>query len=76
MGTFLSRHHCGFRNGYRIQQCLLVMFEKWKAAAEIMKKIFGELLTNLSKALDYLQPDGSLEKMHAYGFSIRALRLV
>ena len=41
-----------------------------------MKKIFGELLTNLSKAFDYLQPDGSLEKMHAYGFSIPALRLV
>ena len=72
---FLSKHQCGFRNGYSTQQCLLAMLEKWRSAVD-NKKTFGVLLTDLSKAFDCLSHELLLAKLHAYGFSIPALRLV
>ena len=32
MDAFLSRHQCGFRNGYGAQQCLLAMYKETKSA--------------------------------------------
>ena len=32
MDAFLSRHQCGFRNGYGTQQCLLAMYKEMKSA--------------------------------------------
>ena len=40
------------------------------------KKTFGALLTDLSKTFDCLSNELLLAKLHAYGFSIPALRLV
>ena len=74
MGAFLSKHLCGFRIGYITQQCLLAMLEKWRSAAD--NKTFGVLLTDLSKAFNCLSHEILLEKLHACGFSIPALRLV
>ena len=48
------------------------MLEKCRSAV----KIFGVLLTDLSKAFDCLLHELLLAKMHAYRFSIPALRLV
>ena len=44
----LSKHQCGFRQGYNTQHCLLVMVEKWK---KVLHKgvVGGALLTDLSK---------------------------
>ena len=75
MDAFLSKHKCGFRKGYRTQQCLLTMLENWRSAVD-NKKTFGVLLTDLSKAFDCLSHELLLAKLHAYGFSIPALRLV
>ena len=51
------------------------MLEKWRSAVD-NKKTFGVLLTDLSKAFDCLSHELLLAKLHAYGFSIPALRLV
>ena len=73
--SFLSKYQCGFRKGYSVQHCFLFMLEKWKRAID-NGKVFGILSTNLSKAFDYLSHELLLVKLHAYGFSILALRLV
>ena len=51
------------------------MLEKWKSAVD-NKKVFGALLTDLSKAFDCLSHDLLIAKLNAYGFSMAALRLI
>ena len=75
MDSYLSKQQCGFRKGYRPQYCLLVMLEKWKNAVD-KGKCFGALLTDLSKAFDYLSHQQLLSKLHSYGFDLLALKLI
>ena len=49
------------------------MLEKWKRAVD-NGKVFGILLTDLSKVFECLSRELPLAKLHAYGFSISALR--
>ena len=49
-----SKYQCGFRKGFSAQHCLLAMLEKWKNAVD-KEKVFGALLTDLSKAFDCLR---------------------
>ena len=51
------------------------MLKKWKLAVE-KGKYFGALLTDLSKAFDCISQEFVLAKLHVYGFSLRALRLI
>ena len=75
MDSLFSKYQCGFRKGYTTQQCLLSMLEKWKRVVD-NGKAFRLLLTNLSKASDCLSQELLLAKLHAYGFSFAALKLI
>ena len=72
---FLSDQQCGFRKGYSTQHCLLNLLEKWKNSID-KGKVFGGLLTDLSKAFDWLDHELLTAKLNAYGFTLPALRLI
>ena len=66
MEPFFLKQQCGF---------LLSMIEKWKSVVD-KAKYFGALLTDLSKTFDCISYELILAKLYAYGFSLRALRLI
>ena len=51
------------------------MLGRWKGAVGD-KKVFGALLTDLSKAFDCLSHELTIAKLSAYGFSLPALKLI
>lgn len=63
----LLKHQIGLRKRYNTQYYLLKMSGKWKSTID-KGKSFDALLADLSKAL--------IAKLHAYGFSPSALKLI
>ena len=53
----------------------LNLLEKWKNSVD-KGKVFGALLTDLSKAFDCLDHELLTAKLNAYGFTLPALRLI
>ena len=51
------------------------MIDKWKKAVD-NNKVFGAILTDLSKAFDCICHDLLAAKLHAYGLSLPALKMI
>ena len=71
----LSKYQCGFRKEHSAHHCLLVLTEKWKQSVD-HGKVFGALLTDLSKAFNCLPHSLFIGKLKAYGFDNNSLNLV
>ena len=61
--------------GYSAQHCLLIMIEKFKEAIDRDNE-FGALLTNLSKAFDYINHPLLFEKLYNYGVSPLSINMI
>ena len=75
METFLSPYLCGYRKGYSVQHALIALLEKLRVSLD-NKGYGGAILMDLSKAFDTLNHDLLIAKLHAYGFSRNALKLI
>ena len=73
--NIFSKFQCGFRKGFSAQHCLLLMIDKWKKVVD-NNKDFGAILTDLSKAFDCICHDLLDAKLHAYGLSLPALKMI
>ena len=75
MDEKLSIYQCGFRKNLSVQNCILLMIEKWRKSVDNGGSA-GILLTDISKAFDCLVHDLLIAKLHAYGFDKLALKLI
>ena len=73
--VLLCKNQCGFRKGYGVISALLPMTGKWRKSLK-EGGTFGDLLTDLSKAFDYLPQELLVPKLHAYGECIHSLKLL
>ena len=67
--TLLHKYQCGFQNGYSVINASLAITEKWKKHFD-KGGAFGALLTDFSKAFDYLSYERLIAKLHTYGVYI------
>ena len=75
MENKLSPYLCGFRKGYSTMYCLVIMLERFKKALDKKNK-FGALLTDLTKAFDYLNHEVLIAKLDAYNFDNSSLEVI
>ena len=75
MDPLFSKFQYGFRKDYGTQDCFLIMLEHWKSVID-KRKVFGALLTDLSKVFDCLSHELKIAKLNVYGFNLAVLKLV
>ena len=75
MTVFLDKFQRGFRKVCRIQQCLIILIQKWNSTA-VSGKYFGTLLTQLSKGFNCCPKGQLLGNFNAHGFTLSALKFV
>ena len=71
----MGQYQCGFRKGHNAQHALISLLEKWCYNVD-QGRMFGALLTDLSKAFDCLPHDIIIAKLNAYGFDMKALNFI
>ena len=71
----LSKYQFGFMQGYGTQNCLLAMIEKPRKITD-KKSIFAAVLTDLSKAFDFIPHNLLIPKLSAYGFDRKPLTFI
>ena len=69
--TLISKFQCGFRKGFNAQYCLLAMIEKCKTLDKGGET--GAVLTDLSKAFDYINHNLLIAKLDVYGFEKQSI---
>ena len=72
MSKHLSPYLTGFRKGYKTQDAVLNMLEKWKRVLD-KKGYAGAIFLDLSKAFDTLEHDLLISNLNAYGFDNNSL---
>ena len=75
IGKFLSPFLCGYRKGFSTQYALLSLIERWRLCLD-KQGFAGALLMDLSKAFNTINHELLITKLHAYGYSIEALKLL
>ena len=73
--TKLNEYLCGYRKGKSTQYALLNLIESWKKYRD-NHGFSAAVLMDLSKAFDTINHDLLLAKLHAYGVSTNALKLM
>ena len=77
LGTekFLSTKISAYRKSYSTQHVITSLIEDWRENVD-QDFLVGAVLTDLSKALDYIPHDLLIAKLTAYGFDLNALALI
>ena len=75
MDKLLSQYLCGYRKGYSVQHALITLLEQWRISLD-NNGFGGAIRMDLSKAFDTLNHDLVIAKLHSYGFSMKALKLI
>ena len=75
LNQIFSKYQCGFRKGYNAQHCLMAMIKKWRKFLDIEGHA-GALLTDLSKAFDWIDHELLIAKLLAYGFDNNVLNFI
>ena len=71
--NIFSKFQCAFRKDFIAQHCLLLMIDKWRKALD-NSKVFGALLTDLSKVFHCICHNLLPAKLHAYELPVPALK--
>ena len=79
LGSFVNKnlfkYMCGYRKGYNTQYALMALLEKWKQSLD-NHGYAGTVIMDLSKAFDTINYELLIAKLHAYGLTKPALKLV
>ena len=79
LGSFVNdklfKYTSGYRKGYNTQYALMVLLERWKQSLD-NHGYAGAVIMDLSKAFDTINRELLIAKLHAYGLTKPALKLL